>query len=56
VNVHPEAGQNNPVKPPIVKSPIKPMAVKLGVVTRTEPLYMVAVQLKTLIAEGIATT
>src|SRR4051794_872397 len=44
-----------PVKPPIVKSPMNPSAYSIGVSNETEPLYIVAVQLKTLIADGTAT-
>src|SRR5579885_2049175 len=47
--------RNRPVNPPIVNNPIKPNAYSIGVSNETEPLYMVAVQLKTLIAEGTAT-
>ena len=34
---------------------MKPSAYSIGVVNSIEPLYSVAVQLKTLTAEGIAT-
>src|SRR5271156_4643593 len=47
--------KNNPVKPPMVNSPIKPSAYSIGASYEIEPLYKVAVQLNTLIAEGIAT-
>src|SRR3954454_17893019 len=47
--------RNNPVKPPIVNSPMKPNAYSIGVSNETEPLYMVAVQMNTLIADGTAT-
>src|ERR687898_964997 len=47
--------RNNPVKPPIVNSPMNPIAYSIGVSHDTEPLYIVAVQLKTFTADGIAT-
>ncbi len=39
----------------MVNSPMKPNAYSIGVSKETDPLYMVAVQLNTLIAEGTAT-
>src|SRR5258708_38037233 len=51
----PTEARKRPVRPPIVKSPMKPIAYSIGVSHEIEPLYMVAVQLKTLTAEGIAT-
>src|SRR6476660_6168536 len=51
----PKAARNSPVKPPIVNSPMNPNAYSIGVSHDTDPLYMVAVQLKTLTADGIAT-
>src|ERR671936_2172310 len=51
----PIAARNRPVKPPIVKRPMKPYAYSLGVSHDTAPLYIVAVQLKTFTADGIAT-
>src|SRR5437660_906558 len=47
--------RNRPVSPPIVKSPIKPNAYSIGVSKEIEPLYSVAVQLKTFTADGTAT-
>src|ERR1051326_2109210 len=49
------AARNNPVRPPIVKRPMKPYAYNIGVSHDTEPRYIVAVQLKTFTADGIAT-
>src|SRR5712691_7602735 len=51
----PTAARNRPVRPPIVNSPMNPIAYSIGVSHATEPLYIVAVQLKTLTADGIAT-
>src|SRR5713101_5102023 len=51
----PSAATNNPVSPPMVNSPMKARAYSMGVSRLMEPLYMVAVQLKTLTAEGMAT-
>src|SRR5437867_12704686 len=51
----PTEARNRPVNPPIVKRPMKPMAYSIGVSHEIEPLYIVAVQLKTLTADGIAT-
>src|SRR5213594_1528425 len=45
--------RNRPVMPPIVNKPIKPSAYNIGVSYEIDPLYKVAVQLKTLIAEGM---
>ena len=39
----------------MVNRPMKPKAYSIGVENVIEPLYMVAVQLKTLMAEGTAT-
>ncbi len=39
----------------MVNRPMKPNAYSIGVWEEFEPLYMVAVQLNTLTAEGIAT-
>ena len=39
----------------MVNRPMKPKAYSIGVSKRMEPLYIVAVQLKTLMADGIAT-
>ena len=52
----PRVARNRPVKPPIVNKPTKPMAYSIGVSYETEPLYGVAVQLKILMAEGMATS
>ena len=41
--------------PPMVKRPMNPSAYSMGVWNEMEPLCRVAVQLKTLIADGIAT-
>src|SRR5215216_4978005 len=51
----PTDARNNPVSPPMVKRPMKPMAYSIGVSHDTDPLYIVAVQLKTFTADGIAT-
>src|SRR5215831_10130438 len=51
----PTAARNKPVSPPIVKSPMNPYAYSIGVSHDTEPRYIVAVQLKTFTADGIAT-
>src|SRR5579884_3994145 len=51
----PMAARNRPVSPPIVNRPMNPYAYSIGVSHDTEPLYIVAVQLKTLTADGIAT-
>src|SRR6476659_1065672 len=51
----PTAARKSPVRPPIVNRPMKPYAYSIGVSHDTAPLYMVAVQLKTLTADGIAT-
>src|SRR6267378_1315074 len=51
----PTAARNSPVNPPMVKRPMKPMAYSIGVSHEIDPLYIVAVQLKTFTAEGIAT-
>ena len=51
----PNAARNKPVRPPMVNKPIKPNAYSRGVENVIEPLYSVAVQLKTLMAEGTAT-
>src|SRR5437667_12816533 len=51
----PTAARNSPVSPPTVKRPMKPMAYSIGVSHEIDPLYIVAVQLKTFTAEGIAT-
>ena len=55
VDVDAERGQKRPVSPPIVNRPMKPKAYSIGVWNEIEPLYSVAVQLKTLIADGMAT-
>src|SRR5262245_3246372 len=47
--------RNSPVSPPIVKSPMNPSAYSIGALYETDPRWSVAVQLKTLIADGIAT-
>src|SRR2546425_9711937 len=47
--------RNNPVRPPTVKSPMKPIAYSIGASYEIEPLYIVAVQLKTFTADGMAT-
>jgi hypothetical protein len=44
-----------PVKPPIEKRKINARAYNIGGSSEIDPLYKVAVQLKTLIALGIAT-
>ncbi len=44
-----------PVKPPIENKKIKLKKYKNGVLKSIEPLYIVAIQLNTLIPEGIAT-
>src|SRR5215472_8824973 len=51
----PRAARNNPVSPPMVNSPMKARAYNIGVSRLMEPWYIVAVQLKTFTAEGIAT-
>src|SRR3954451_13255120 len=51
----PKVARCSPVNPPIVNSPINPNTYSIGVSKEIEPLYIVAVQLKTLIAEGTAT-
>src|SRR5919198_6322624 len=51
----PIAARNSPVRPPIVKRPMKPYAYSIGVSHDTAPLYIVAVQLNTFTADGIAT-
>src|SRR4029450_7266025 len=51
----PTDARNSPVSPPIVNSPMKPIAYSIGVSHATEPLYIVAVQLNTFTADGIAT-
>ena len=55
MHVQPDGREESPVSPPIVNKPMKPIAYSIGVTQETEPLYMVAVQLKTLIADGMAT-
>src|SRR5688572_9236384 len=40
----------------MVNRPMKPMAYNIGVSHEIAPLYIVAVQLKTLMADGTATT
>src|SRR5436305_1894902 len=49
------AARNRPVSPPIVNRPMKPYAYSIGVSHDTEPLYIVAVQLNTFTADGMAT-
>ena len=44
-----------PVTPPMTNKPIQPIAYSIGVSSRISPLWMVAAQLYTLIAEGTAT-
>src|ERR1051326_4392697 len=51
----PSAARKSPVTPPIVKSPMKPRMYIIGVCHETDARYSVAVQLKTLIADGTAT-
>src|SRR5215216_8027923 len=51
----PIAARNNPVKPPMVNNPMNPIAYNIGVCHDTDPLYIVAVQLKTFTADGMAT-
>src|SRR5947209_4813465 len=51
----PKVARCSPVNPPIVNKPINPNTYSIGVSNEIEPLYMVAVQLKTLMAEGTAT-
>ena len=51
----PTAARKRPVSPPIVKRPMNPIAYSIGVSHEIDPLYIVAVQLKTLTADGIAT-
>src|SRR3954467_8302452 len=46
------AATHRPVRPPIVNRPMNPMAHSIGVVSMTWPLYSVAVQLNTLMADG----
>ena len=50
------AARKIPVRPPIVNSPMNPSAYSIGVAKLIAPLYSVAVQLKTLMAEGTATS
>ena len=45
----------SPVSPPIVKRKMKANAKHIGVVKLIDPLYMVASQLKTLMADGTDT-
>src|SRR3954470_11906679 len=49
------AARNRPVSPPSVNNPMKPMAYSIGVSHEIEPLYIVAVQLNTFTADGMAT-
>ena len=51
----PRAARNRPVSPPTVNRQTKPRAYSIGASNETEPLYSVAVQLNTLIADGTAT-
>src|SRR5438445_12576228 len=51
----PTAARNSPVSPPMVNRPMKPTAYSIGVSHEIDPLYIVAVQLNTLTADGIAT-
>src|SRR6266542_6997443 len=51
----PSVARKSPVSPPIVNRPMKPKAYSIGESHDTEPLYKVAVQLKTFTADGIAT-
>ena len=51
----PTAARNRPVSPPIVNRPMTPIAYSMGVCHEIDPLYIVAVQLKTLMADGTAT-
>src|SRR5437016_6493215 len=44
-----------PVRPRTVKCTLKPIAYSIGASYEIEPLYMVAVQLKTFTADGMAT-
>src|SRR6185437_2687469 len=47
--------RTSPVSPPIVKRPTKPSAYSMGASKEIRALCSVAVQLKTLMAEGTAT-
>ena len=47
--------RKRPVSPPMAKRKRKDRAYSIGAASRIEPLYIVASQLKTLTAEGIAT-
>ena len=49
------AARKIPVSPPIEKTQMKISAYHIGVFSTTDPLYIVTSQLKTLIADGIAT-
>ena len=51
----PSAARNRPVIPPMVNRPMNPIAYSMGVSHDTDPLYIVAVQLKTFTADGTAT-
>src|SRR5438046_2022217 len=51
----PGDARNNPVKPPMVNRPMKPNAHSMGASRMMDPRYSVAVQLNTLIADGMAT-
>src|SRR5450432_87210 len=51
----PSAPRNNPVKPPIRNNPKNPNAYNIGVSNEIDPPYIVATQLKTLMADGTAT-
>jgi hypothetical protein len=52
----PIVARNNPVSPPIVNRPMNPTTKKVGDSHDTEPLYIVAVQLKVFTADGTATS
>ena len=52
VHVGRERTRCNPVNPPMVKRKINEIAKHIGVVRLIDPLYMVASQLNTLIADG----
>ena len=52
----PSAPRKTPVMPPMVNSPRKPKAYSIGVSKVMEPFCIVNAQLKTLIAEGTATS
>ena len=55
MHVETQTGEKQPGEAADVNRPMKPNAYSMGVANTMEPLYKVAVQLKTFTAEGIAT-